>query len=99
MAEAPLTMLAVALLWSGAQMPKDLNRREIQMYEAFDSFLDLVVWSPDFNADSMADYMRANKNVSPDDHGSLGFAQVIDRYRDKAWAVKDFIKYTNLHKD
>jgi hypothetical protein len=92
---------------------------EIQMYEAFDSFmetstwhtqhpndqmrffraLDLVVWSPDFNADSMADHMRANKNVLPDDHGSLGFAQVIDRYRDKAWAVKDFIKYTNLHKD
>ena len=59
--------------------------------------LDLVVWSPDFNADSMADHMRANKNVLPDDFDS-GFARAIDRYRDKAWAVKDFITYTNLHK-
>jgi hypothetical protein len=59
--------------------------------------LDLIVWSPDFNPENMVDHMRANENIPSDDFDS-GFARAIDRYRDKAWAVKDFIKYTNLRK-
>jgi hypothetical protein len=63
----------------------DLQR----FYEA----LDKVVWSDAFNADSMADYMRSKINVPNDDHVSH-FAQQIERCRDDAWAVREFLKYS-----
>jgi hypothetical protein len=66
---------------------------EMRFYQA----LDLVVWSPHFDPDRMAKHMRASRNVSPDDSDS-GFAVAVNKLRDKAWAVKDFINYTQLHK-
>jgi hypothetical protein len=59
--------------------------------------LDKVVWSDDFSPDKMAQNMRARCNIPSNDITS-GFAQSIDRLRGNAWAVKDFIKYTQLSK-
>jgi hypothetical protein len=57
--------------------------------------LDEVVWSGGFSPDKMAEHMRARCKIPPSDDAS-GFARSINRLRDNAWAVKDFIKYTQL---
>lgn len=64
---------------------------EQRFYEA----LKKVVWSDEFNPDQMAKYFRTKLKISDEDYRSH-FAKAIDRYRDDAWAVKDFLKFNNV---
>lgn len=65
--------------------------------QRFHEALNKVVWSDEFNADQMAEYFRTKLKIALEDHESH-FAKAIDRYRDDAWAVKDFLKHNNLLK-
>jgi hypothetical protein len=67
--------------------PSDLSR----FYKA----LNQAVWSDNFNPDEMADYLRHRRKIPTEDHESK-FAKTIDRYRDDAWAVKDFLKQNKI---
>jgi hypothetical protein len=53
------------------------------------------VWLDGFNPDRMADYLRDKLKIATNDHAS-DFAKAVVRYRDDAWAVKDFLKYNNV---
>jgi hypothetical protein len=56
--------------------------------------LHSVVGNPDFNPDSLGEYMRQKKNVSRDDK-EHGFNYAIDHYVAAAWAVRDYLKATS----
>jgi hypothetical protein len=50
--------------------------------------LHKVVEDPDFNAETMGEYMRSEKGVdSPEHH----YAQRIDNLVSKAWAVREYL--------
>ena len=55
--------------------------------------LSQIVHHPDFNADSMGEYIRKIKNISRDDDDGY-FSKAVDRLVSNAWAVRDYFKYT-----
>jgi len=57
--------------------------------ERFYRALDQVVREENFNADTMARYMREKIGVSSDDESY--FAAAIRRYSRDAWAVRDYL--------
>jgi hypothetical protein len=70
--------------------PLDLGR----FYKA----LNQVVWSDTFNPDQMAHYLRDKRKIPTEDHQS-DFARTIDRYRDDAWAVREFLEHNKIRKN
>jgi hypothetical protein len=66
--------------------------------QRFHLALHKVVWSDEFNADQMADYLRIKVTLPPENQDHQ-FAKQINRYRDDASAVKEFIKHNRVPKD
>lgn len=62
--------------------------------ERFYKSLQSVVRNDDFSPDAMRDYMREKKGVTTDDD-SNHLEGVIDRLTTKAWAVRDYLKFTS----
>jgi len=60
--------------------------------ERFNLALAKVVHDPDFNADEMANYMYAVKDISRDSEHPL--AQAIEKRRSAAWAVVEYLEAT-----
>ncbi len=63
----------------------------------FNMALNKIVWQEKFNADAMAEYMKEKLGLLPDDYDSH-YAKAIERYREKAWAISDFIIHTGVQK-
>ena len=62
---------------------------EQRFYEA----LDKIVWLEEFNADQMAEYMRGKLKLRYGDDLSA-FEVAVDHYQTSAWAVRDFLRYS-----
>jgi hypothetical protein len=61
--------------------------------QRFHISLNRVVRDAAFNADSMGEYMRAQKCVSRDNPDHAAFNSAIDKRVADAWAVSDFISF------
>lgn len=55
--------------------------------------LKKIVREESFNADDMGAYVRATKGVSDGDD-THPFAQTIDDLTQRAWAVRDYLRYS-----
>lgn len=63
--------------------------------QRFYQALHSVVRNPEFNADTMGEYMRTKKDIHVDDRES-GLAIAISTRVSQAWAVRDYLEANNL---